>query len=114
MTAPFFLLVGPIVLALFLFPLRRWPRISALAGAASAWLIALTVAGFDLNASAGDSWTIFGRAFTLTEHLQPILAMVYALLGAAFLLSAVYHQSAIFVSISLVNLSLLSGALMVE
>jgi NADH:ubiquinone oxidoreductase subunit 2 (subunit N) len=114
MTAPFFLLVGPIVLALFLFPLRRWPRISALAGAASAWLIALIVAGFDLNASAGDSWTIFGRAFTLTEHLQPILAMVYALLGAAFLLSAVYHQSAIFVSISLVNLSLLSGALMVE
>jgi NADH:ubiquinone oxidoreductase subunit 2 (subunit N) len=114
MTAPLLLLVGPIVLAVLLFPLRRWPRVSALAGAASAWLFAIIVSGLDLSASAGDSWTFFGRAFTLTEHLQLVLVMAYALLGAAFLLSAVYRQSPIFVSVSLIMLSLLSGALMIE
>ncbi|UCG25401.1 MAG: hypothetical protein JSW55_05235 [Chloroflexota bacterium] len=114
MTAPFLLLAGPIILAVLVFPLRRWPHVSALAGAASAWLLAIVVAGLDLDASAGESWIVFGRAFTLAEHLQLILVITYALLGAAFLASAVYHQSPIFVSVSLVVLSLLSGALMVE
>ena len=113
MTAPLLSLVGPIVLAVLLFPLRRWPRVSALAGAASAWLIALLLAGFDLEGS-GDSWTILGRAFIMTEQQQLVLVMAYALSGVVFLMSAIYHQSPIFVSVSLVMLSLLGGALMVE
>ena len=109
-----FLLVGPIVLAALLFPLRRWPHVSALVGAAAAWLFAVILSGFDLNTSTGDSWTIFDRAFTLTEHVQLVLVVAYVFLGISFLSSAVYRQSTVFVSVSLGIMSLLGGALIIE
>jgi NADH:ubiquinone oxidoreductase subunit 2 (subunit N) len=62
----------------------------------------------------GDTWSLYGRSFTLTEQSQLLLLMVYVLMGAIFLLSVFLPQSAIFVPVSLAVLSPLSGALMVQ
>jgi len=120
MAIPFLLLAGPIVLALILLPLRRWPQVASLAGAAAAWLLAIIVAGQELDPLAsggmlaGDTWSLYGRSFTLTEQSQLLLLTVYVLMGAIFLLSTFLPQSTIFVPVSLAVLSPLSGALMVQ
>lgn len=120
MAVPLLLLAGPIVLAFILLPLRRWPQVTTLAGAATIWLLAVILAGEELDSLAGngllngDTWSLFGRTFTLTEQSQVLLSTVYALMGAIFLLATFLPQSAVFVPLSLVVLSPLAGALMIE
>ncbi len=122
MEAPLLLMAGPLVLALILFLLRRWPKAASVVGALAVWLMAFYLAGLDPSAApgspdrsfAGQSWILYGRSFTLNEQVQFLLIAVYVLLGLTFILSALYPQNIIFMPASLAIMTPLSGALMVS
>lgn len=122
MNAPLVLMAGPLVLALILIPLGRWPKAASVFGALAAWLMVLYLAALNPGSApgtsdgplAGQSWILYGRSFTLSERVQLLLITVYVLLGFTFILSARYHQNAIFTPASLAIMTPLSGALMVS
>jgi len=122
MSAPLFVLVAPLILALIFFPIRRWPKVSGATAAFAAWLFSIILVGIDLSPPAAGTdgitsnsvWNALGHSFVLTDRAQLLLVAVYLLMGIAFLLSTLYSQSSIFVVLSLLVMSPLSGALMIE
>lgn len=115
MPAPLFLIAAPLVLALLLFPVRRWPQIAGPVAAGACWILAAIFLSYDLAPELERvSWELHGQVFELTEQTQLLFAAVYALLGLIFLLSGLYVQSGIFIALTLGVLSPLSAALMVE
>jgi NADH:ubiquinone oxidoreductase subunit 2 (subunit N) len=122
MSAPVYVLVAPPILALIFFPIRRWPKVSGAAAAVAVWLFAIVLLGIDLDPLGANAegilnnsvWSALGQSFVLSDEAQLLLVAAYLLIGLAFLLSTFYPQSSIFVVLTLLVMSPLSGALLVE
>jgi formate hydrogenlyase subunit 3/multisubunit Na+/H+ antiporter MnhD subunit len=115
MTAPLALLIGPLILAVLAFAVRRWP-VAAVAGGVIGvlilGLIAAVVTPVELGAS--DALIIYGRSLTFTALIRAALLFTYAGLGLLFLLSLLLPQGSTFVPVCLGLLSPLTAALMVD
>jgi multicomponent Na+:H+ antiporter subunit D len=123
MPSPFLLLIGPVVLAMLLFPLRKWPKAAGLTASVLLLIFTLIVASIDLDPSSqaevggfirGEEWVVLGRAITLTASIRSILLFTYGTLIFIFLISAILPQGYVFIPLSLAVLSPLAGALMVR
>ncbi len=120
---PVLLLLGPLVGGALLVPLRRWHRVTAVAGAVVAgtlWLMlrAIPLQPTDIERAtrlfAGDTYLLWQQPFILTEAVQALLLLVYAMSGVIFLLSGLWPAGENFVSVALVILSPLSAALLIR
>ena len=120
---PVLLLLGPLVGGALLVPLRRWHRVTAVAGAVvagSLWLMlrAIPLQPTDIERAirlfAGDTYLLWQQPFILTEAVQALLLLVYAMSGVIFLLSGLWPAGENFVSAALVILSPLAAALLIR
>ncbi|MEW5985500.1 MAG: proton-conducting transporter membrane subunit [Chloroflexota bacterium] len=118
--APLLLLAGPLLPALIILALRRWPLVSALVGLGAVAALASLLAAAPLSPTAtgraawftGGAWGILGRAFTLTEGTRALFLVIYGAAGFLFLLSIWLPQGSGFVAAGLAALSPLAGMAM--
>ncbi len=110
--APALLFFGPLVLAGVVYlQSRRWPAVSAVAGAAGLLLLRGALASAPADAL---EWAIFERVLLLSEGLREALLYLYGLLALLLLLSALFPQGADFApgalaAISFLGVSLVAG-----
>jgi formate hydrogenlyase subunit 3/multisubunit Na+/H+ antiporter MnhD subunit len=123
---PIFMVAGPLLLAVPLFLLRRWPQIAAVAGVVAALLLHQVIAHAPFSAAAapapalvarfvrGDTWFVLGRLFLVDEATRDLFLLLLALLALLYLLSFFWFQGSAFVPASLALLSPLAAASMVR
>lgn len=120
---PVLLLIGPVLGALLILPLRRWRWATAVTGTiitAILWLmlraIPLQPAPIELATRlfAGDTTFLWGQPLVLTEAVQSLLLLIYAVSGGLFLLSGLWPPGYNFVSVALLILSPLAAALLIR
>lgn len=116
---PVLLLAGPLLPALVLLFLRRWPVVSGVVGGLVALGLRLWVAALPVTAAAGDAalfggpvLTILGRSLVLTPVVQQLMLQIYVAAALLFFLSALWPQGADFVPAGLGLLASLAAALM--
>jgi NADH:ubiquinone oxidoreductase subunit 2 (subunit N) len=121
MSGPVLPLIGPLLLALLLFLIRRWPRPAAAAGLGGLMLLRWLLLEIELEAGSGTGglfqggdWLVLGRSLTLSEPLRDLFAFVY--LAAAFLvvLALLAPQGRLFYPLTVALLSPLAAALVIQ
>ncbi|MCA9938063.1 MAG: hypothetical protein KC418_05445 [Anaerolineales bacterium] len=120
MPAPLLLILGPLLPALLTAIIRRWPRVAAAVGSASALLLWRFIAVVPLaphqpptlGLFAGDTLTLLGRSLVLTEGVRLAFALLFAGLAVLLLLAVWLPQGSDFIPASLTVLALLSAAIM--
>ena len=118
--APLLLILGPLLPALLTAIIRRWPRVAAAVGSASALLLWRFIAVVPLaphqpptlGLFAGDTLTLLGRSLVLTEGVRLAFALLFAGLAVLLLLAVWLPQGSDFIPASLTVLALLSAAIM--
>lgn len=105
-----FLVVGPLLAALLTGLLGRWPRVTAVAGAAAAGLLA----GWLWQVEPSSSSSFVGRLLLFSEGVQQLFLFLYLGVLPLFLLSTVFPQGRKFVPGSLMALALFALALLIR
>ncbi|MCB8946172.1 MAG: hypothetical protein H6658_20705 [Ardenticatenaceae bacterium] len=120
---PVLLLIGPLLGGLLIVPLRRWQWVTAVSGlliTAVLWLmlraIPLQPTAIELSTRlfAGDTYFLWEQPLLLTEAVQSLLLLLYAVSGGLFLLSGWWPSGHNFVPMALAVLSPLAAALMIR
>lgn len=104
-----FLLLSPLVAAVGVSLVRRWPVVSGLLGGGLVLFLRGRLANMGLETLA-----VFEQSFTLTPEVRSLLLFVFAGVAVLFVLSAVWEQGVDFVPAGLASLSPLSLALMAD
>ena len=124
--APVLPIVGPLVGAIVVLLLGRWPRAKTITGILvtvflAAWIATLPLDAMITNPSSqgavrfgGSTWLLVGRPLVLTEGLQDFLVLLFAGLGLLFLLSLPFPQGRTLIPAGLAALSPLAAALLVQ
>ncbi len=121
--APVLPIVGPIIAAIVVLSLNRWPRVQTLAGIASSLILAFWIALLPLDTApsglgsgvfSGSTWLLAGQRLVIREGLQDLFVFFFIALGLLFLLSLLFSQGSSFVPAGLAAISPIAAALMVQ
>ncbi len=124
--APVLPIVGPLVGAVVVLLLGRWPRVKTVTGVLVALFLAAWIATLPLGTAGtgasnqgalrfeGSTWLLAGRPLVLTTGLQDLLVLLFVGLGLLFLLSLPFPQGRTFVAAGLAALSPLTATLLVQ
>lgn len=111
MPGPVLVAVGPLVAALLVWLLGRWPRVAAVVGAVLALGLAVWLR---LLKDGGEAVGVYGRSLTLTPGIQWLFLLLFTSLAILYLLSLLWPQGRYFVAASLAALSPMALALMIR
>ena len=124
--APVLPIVGPLVGAIAVLLLGRWPRLQSIVGVLVAiilagWIATLSPDSTDTTSSSqnaipieGSTWLLVGRRLLLTAGLQDFLVFLFVGFGLLFLVSLPFPQGPTFVPAGLAALSPLAALLLVQ
>jgi formate hydrogenlyase subunit 3/multisubunit Na+/H+ antiporter MnhD subunit len=123
LNAPLIWVVIPLFLAVGLYFLQHWNRITVILGVFFALLFAALAAWHSIGElitvgpisyQLGSTLSVFGRRFILDNSDRPILSLTYLLAAFWFAGSYITRAGKLFVPIGLVIVSLLTAAMAVE
>ncbi len=120
MPAPIFFLIIPVILAILTYLFRRWSIVITLIGmiavgglAFFTWLVNQPGVAFNLQ-FLSKAWLVYGHPFILADQTRTVLIFVYLAMGFIYLLSLFLPHSSSFIPFSLLVLSPMAAALMVQ
>ena len=120
---PVLLLIGPLLAGFVILPLRRWHWATAVTSTLLTvilWLmlraIPLQPTNIELTTSllAGDTYLLWQQPLILTDSVQTLMLLIYAICAGLFLLSGIWPAGYNFAPVALVVLSPLAAALMIR
>ncbi len=123
MSAPLVWVLFPVLVALLLFGLRKWRKISVIIGAGFCLFLAALALVTPINQviksgliqfSLPGEFSVLGRVFTLTQQDMPIIAFLFTVGALWFFLSWENRRNSLFVPVGLSIIALLIAALAVK
>jgi len=123
MSAPLVWVLFPVLVALLLFGLRKWRKISVIIGAGFCLFLAALALVTPINQviksgliqfSLKGEFSVLGRVFTLTQQDMPIIAFLFTVGALWFFLSWENLRKSLYIPVGLSIIALLIAALAVK